>query len=136
MLATSLVDTSRDNQSIQIAASAARTTAQAFGPFTNFNATKAFVYLNVTAASGTGGLQVAIVGVDPVSGLNFQIGANPTAITATGKSVYVYGPGCTAATGGDIKAGVVAPIPDVFNVIVTVGDASSYTYSIGMSVIQ
>jgi hypothetical protein len=110
-------------------ASAARTTVQSVD-LTNYNARGIQVILNVTAASGTGGLTVNIRGKDPVSGNYYILHAAPTAVTATGLKVYELYPGIGAAA-GDLTARASAILPRSFNLQVAVGDASSYTYSLG-----
>lgn len=88
------------------------------------------VYLNITAASGTGGLQLQVQGVDYATGNAYSIMALPTAKTATGSFAYVVGPSCTF-TGGDVAAATSTFVPSQFVIKVTHGDASSYTYSVG-----
>ena len=78
-------------------ASAARTAQTDSANQTNRNARGVHLILNVTAASGTGGLQVRLLGVDPISSTVYALAAAPTAITATGISVYELYPGAAAA---------------------------------------
>jgi len=91
-----------------------------------------FVMLNVTVASGTGGLIVQIQGKDPVSGNYFKLHADPAAIIATGLKVYALGLGIGAAA-GDVLGAFNIALPRTWRVNVAVGDASSYTYSVGYS---
>src|SRR5581483_11863115 len=88
------------------------------------------VYLNVTAASGTGGLKVQILGIDPISGNGFALNALPTAVTATGTYAYVIGPGCSSAS-GSVQQATSGVVPPRFQIQVTHVDGSSYTYSVG-----
>ena len=88
------------------------------------------VYLNITAASGTGGLKAIIRGYDRVSGLpvNITVGG-AAAVIATG--LYVY----ELVSSGNVAVSPVLEsvgrfLPVQWDVLVTVGDASSYTYSL------
>jgi hypothetical protein len=124
------------NQNLTLLPSAART-AQANGTDqSNINARGVYLFLNVTAASGTGGLTVCVDAKDPVSGLYRQIFAAAAAVLAvTGSTpkVYLIYPGASGS-GND---GVLAqPLPATWRVRVNVGDASSYTYSVGASVLM
>lgn len=118
---------------VLIPAGTTRTTAYS-GP-TSLAKTEAgiLVILNVTAASGTGGLTVRINAVDPGSGSNVALNAAPTAVTATGTysyALYPYG----AAT-GDVTQATSFYLPRSFRVTVAVGDASSYTYSLSYTLL-
>lgn len=110
-------------------ASAARTTGPTTAIQKNYNAKGVIIYLNITAASGTGGLRVFIQMIDPVSGSVTNINAAPTAIIATGLYTYAIYPsmssGATQATSG--------VLPRSWNVWIQELDASSYTYSLGYS---
>src|SRR5579871_3766078 len=77
------------NQDMTLLASAARTATTNSAPQTNQNARGVLVYLNVTAASGTGGLRLAVQAQDPVSGNYININLLPTAVTATGLTAYL-----------------------------------------------
>ena len=90
------------------------------------------VFLNVSAASGTGGLTLTIEGLDPVSATWFRMLTGAGLIT-TGKRAYVLGPGSSATAAADITGAVPAPVPESWRVTVTHGDASNYTYSVGYS---
>lgn len=125
----------RANLDATALSSSARTVQTSSSDITNYNGGAIIVYLNVTVASGTGGLTVRIQGKDPVSGNYFNLNAAPTAVTATGQTAYVLGPG-NATASGDVVQATQGRIPRTFRITVTVGDASSYTYSIGYSTIQ
>lgn len=111
-------------------ASAARTSTTGTSNQTNRGALGVHIILRVTVASGTGGLSVLIYGIDPVSGVAYQLNAAPTAVTTTGIFCYEIHPGA-------VTAGVAVPqrtsgrLPRSFTVTVSHGDASSYTYSLG-----
>jgi len=114
-------------------ASAART-ATTSGANINIDTAKGIIlYLNVTGASGTGGLHMGILGVFPdmtsVQTTTYQM----TALTATGRSMMIVYPGggalCTPSgrvTGADYQL----RIPPVIRPYVLHDDASSYTYSL------
>jgi len=88
------------------------------------------VVVNVTAASGTGGLTAQYQVQDPVSGSWKTLWAATAALTAPGLAMYLLYPG--AASGAGISYTQVVSVPLSFNwrVNIAVGDASSYTYSV------
>jgi hypothetical protein len=122
-------DRQRNNTDLTLLASAARTTATASADQTNFNGRGVRVVLNVTVASGTGGLQVQIRGKDSISGNYYQINTTPTAVTATGTFVYDIYPAAIAAANGITQA-TDSFVPRTWGINVAVGDSSSYTYSV------
>ena len=118
---------------------AARTATVASAKFIDRAQQFCRLYVNVTVASGTGGLTVQLRGYDPVS---LEPGNTPagaflngggTAITATGGYVIEL-----LLTAGSIVGGVhdsvARMLPCTWDVNVGVGDASSYTYSISCEV--
>ncbi len=115
-------------------ASAARTTAQQSSPVTVRGARCAQAVLNVTAASGTGGLTVTLQGQDSASGSWFALNAAPTAVTVVTSTPLVYEvcPGDGAASGG-VTQRTAGMLPQTVRVSVAVGDASSYTYSVTLN---
>ena len=94
------------------------------------------LYLNVTAASGTGGLKCIIRGYDNVSGLPVNITAGGALVTATGTYCYEMYPGMPAAIAGGVLERSGSVLPMDWDVLVTVGDASSYTYSLSAEVLK
>lgn len=111
---------------VTVLASAARTTAQTQPDQTNDGARGIAVILDVTVASGTGGLTLEIDGLDPTSGKYYAL-LTGTAKTTTGTTVYRVYPGLTAAanaTASDV-------LPRTWRTKISVGDSSSYTYSVG-----
>lgn len=91
--------------------------------------------LDVTAtAAGTGGLSVKIMGKDPASGKYFTMNAAPAAVVAIGTTVYELFPGAGAASGG-VTQRTGGCLPKTFKVQVAVGDATSYTYTLGMNML-
>lgn len=125
------VDRWRNNVEGTLLASAARTATTRSATQTNHNARGAFVFLNVTAASGTGGLQLRWLVADPVSGTLPYMNAAPTAITTVTTAVYIVYPG-----GAGVGAQAVnMPLPRSWAIEVQHADASSYTYSVGYALI-
>lgn len=120
----------RNNTQGTLLASAARTTTTGSPTQTNYNAKGVLVVLDVTAASGTGGLQPTIRGLDPVTAKVCALTIAPTAITATGTYVFEIYPGSTG-TGGVVTQRTSGVLPRTWVVNIQHGDASSYTYSVG-----
>lgn len=110
----------------------ARTATTDSADLTNTGRRNLILFLRVTAASGTGGLQVQAQAKDPLSGGYAAINSVPSAVIATGTYLYMFGPGCTNLNNGaaQISSGL---IPRTWRVHVIHGDASSYTYSVGYS---
>jgi hypothetical protein len=110
---------------VNVLPSAART-AFAKGPWMNCGPYKgATIYLNVTAASGTGGLNVNFFGY-----YNGGIALFPSTITTAGNNTVVVSPYGTNRWGGSNLYS--AQIPDTFYMQVYPADNSSYTYSLIM----
>lgn len=90
------------------------------------------VYLNVTAASGTGGLKVFVRGY---AGSNaFRMNGGGSAKTATGQYAYVLYPGGGSAAGDIVDINNV-PVPATFDIQVTHADSSNYTYDVSFELI-
>lgn len=123
-------DRRRGNTISTILASSARTTTQAT-PITNYNSRGIVVTLDITVASGTGGLTLVIESQDSASGKFVTILAGVANLIVTGTTQYKVYPGLTPA------ANAVANdiIPRNFRIRVAVGDASSYTYSVGYQLV-
>jgi len=113
-------------------ASAARTNTTTSPNMTNKNAKGILVSLNVTAVSGTGGLQVVVRGHDPVTGTVYWLNALPVAVVATGINVYEVCPAVNTAASG-VKQRTSGELPRTWSVSVIHADGSSYTYSVGYS---
>lgn len=110
--------------------SAARTTAPAAVVLTNLRRFLGVtVHLDVTAASGTGGLTLTISGYDAATDRTYALLTAAAAVTATGIKVYAVRPTQMTASGGVTQVALL-PIPDQIKISVAVGDASSYTYSV------
>jgi hypothetical protein len=114
--------------------SGARTATTASGQQTDYLLLAVRLYLNVTAASGAGGLQPILRGYDKVSGNAVALSTGGTAITATGLYVYEFGLNVAAAA-GNVKEAVSRFLPVQWDVDVVHGDGSSYTYSLSADVV-
>lgn len=112
---------------VQLLPSAARTTQTTTATQTNAGHRGIILYMNVTAASGTGGLTPSLLFVDSLSGATVQATLG-TAKTATGCFAYtIYPASGLAANNG---AAVASPLPSQWQIKIGVGDSSSYTYSL------
>lgn len=129
-------DRLRGNTELTLLPPAARTVTTHSADFINYNGKGAQVILNITVASGTGGLQATLQGKDPISGTYYNLTALPTAVVATGIKVYELFPGASTAGAGDITVRTAGVLPRTFRINVTAGDTSSYTYSVGEVVIN
>lgn len=87
------------------------------------------VVLDVTAASGTGGLTLRINAHDQASSQAVPLNAAPTAVTAVGTTSYALYP--FGAVAGGVTQATEFYLPRMFSISVTHGDSSSYTYSVG-----
>lgn len=90
--------------------------------------------IDVSVASGTGGLQTVLVLEDPVSG-NHIAPALPVAVTAVGRWGYLYYPGATNGTNGTIISNNIPLATRRWLGQVTHGDASSYTYTLSYTLL-
>lgn len=132
----SAFDTMQNNSEGTLLASAARTTSPSIPIQTNYNARGAIIFLNVTAASGTGGLTPQFFITDPVTNGTYGYSLSPSAITATGEYIFVIYPGASSTNVSSLVKQVVSiQLPRQWSVSVGIGDASSYTYSLGYSLI-
>lgn len=115
--------------------SAKRSIKQVCTPVLGLNAPKAlFLFLDVTATSGTGGLQLLVECQDPVSGKWFQINDTPTAVKSVSKGLYIVCWGIGTTPAGSIVQLTQAILTNNWRVTVAVGDASNHTYSLGYAV--
>ena len=112
-------------------ASAARTVSTITTDISSGEYRGLILYLNVTAASGTGGLTPRLIAKDPLSGVTSVSAAASTAATTTGLRVYHFGPGVGALAGAGVGWGAAGVMLSAnFQLQVLHGDASSYTYSL------
>lgn len=117
-------------------ASAARTASTLSANISTRGARGIIVYLNVTAASGTGGLTPRLFGVDPLSSNVATSATASSAVTTVGLRVYHFGPGCGGANAGTAAWGSVGVMLGALAAVqVLHGDASSYTYSLSYELI-
>lgn len=122
-------DRLRGNVEGTLLASAART-ANALSPTqTNHNARGVVLFLNVTAASGTGGLTLRLWEYDPASAAPVITYQASSPIITTGLKRYAVYPGISGTDLGDNA------LARTWAVFVVAGDASSYTYSVGFCTI-
>lgn len=87
------------------------------------------VILSVSAASGTGGLQVLIEGRDPLNAGYYVLNATPAAIINVNTAVYVLYPGASGVA-GNVTQATSLPLPDTWRVAVVHLNATNYTYSV------
>lgn len=120
--------------------SAARTAETASAVQTNYGCVGVIAVLNITVASGTGGLILRFVATDPTSTnpIVLNVDISP-AITTTGRYGFELSPGSsTAAAGGNgfLHQRTAGRLPLTWHARITVGDASSYTYSVGYMLLR
>jgi hypothetical protein len=129
-------DAAQGNQQGTLLVSAARTASTSSAVQTNVSARGVLLFLNITAASGTGGLNLIVQGIDPVSGLVAQI--NNQALSAskvtTGLAIVSMYPGDVTA-GGATLAQSGGVLPRMWQATVLHADGSSYTYSLGYATV-
>jgi len=110
-------------------ASAART-ATATSPALRNRWHKALhLVLDVTAASGTGGLTLHVQQVDRDTGKTVDLLVDGSAITATGTYGFQLALS-EGAAGNGIRAAASRMLPSDWQVQIVHGDGSSYTYSL------
>lgn len=131
-------DRFRNITPILVAASAARTTSLSFSNITNYNSKGLKINLNVTSASGTGGLTIHLTEVDPFSGNVVNIWNATAAVTAIGRYEYEIYPGSTSApqVGMNVTERISATIGKTFFLGMNAGDSTSYSYSLGVTLLN
>ena len=87
------------------------------------------VVLDVTAASGTGGLTLRINAHDQASSQAVPLNAAPTAVTTTGTTSYSLYP--FSAVAGNVTQATSFYLPRMCSITDTPAATASYTYSIG-----
>jgi hypothetical protein len=127
-------DRQRGNTEGTLLASAARTASVSSPIMENHNARGVALVLNVTVASGTGGLTVYIVARETATVTTFVLNATPTAVTAVSKSIYMLYPGIAAGV-GEVTQATSSVLPRGWYALVNHADGSSYTYSLAYSLI-
>lgn len=128
------LDLVRNNVEAVALASAARTATVNTADLINHNARGVMIMLDVSAASGTGGLTIRIQG-KTAAGTYVSLHAAPTAVTTVTQQLYTLYPG-TSSTGGAMAQTVSQILPRTWRIQVVHGDGSSYTYSVSYSLIN
>lgn len=131
--ANALVRQSQTTQRLGILASAARTTTQTGSTLNNYTLRGVLLILNVTAASGTGGLTVSLQLNDLSSAATPTLFSATSAVTAIGTYTYWIYPGVGSTVGTQSLS---APLSGSFFAKVTAGDSSSYTYSLSLEMLN
>jgi hypothetical protein len=124
----------RTNQSYSVLGMVARTATTNSANQLNPTARGCILSLCITGASGTGGLFPMVYLVDPGSGLVQALYKLGTRITAIGLYLFIMYPADTPAV-PEAGAAMNSVLPRVFMAQVNHGDASSYTYSLGVNLI-
>lgn len=120
------------NTRLTLLSSAARTATNQSSSQTNYFYRAILVFLNVTVASGTGGLTLSVEVQDSISGTWSTYGAAMPAYTTTGLRAMLLAPVNGIAASGVITAVNILPLPALWRVNVAHADGSSYTYSVSM----
>lgn len=93
------------------------------------------LFLNITAASGTGGLCIFVEYLDPASWTWNRLWNYPSTaarLTTAGLQIAAVGPGLGTQSGGVNQAGFSSsPLASQLRITINHGDASNYTYSVG-----
>ncbi len=122
------------NQDIPNIVSGTFTSSQQSADIDNPTWAGCVLYLNVTAASGTGGLTPHLLCKDPGSGNYDDVVTMGTAKTAVGTYAYFIYP-CNGMI-ADNGAAVAAILPRKFAIKISASDSSSYTYSVSLSMVR
>jgi hypothetical protein len=122
------------NQDIANIISGTFTTAQQAADIDNPYWAGCVVYLNITAASGTGGLTPQLLFKDPGSGNYDNVLSMGSAKTGVGTYAYLVYPSNSMVS--DNGAAVNSILPRKFAIKIGVGDSSSYTYSLSVSMVR
>lgn len=115
-------------QELTLLAAGARTANTASTIQTNYPYRGVAIFLDITAASGTGGLTLTIQGRNTLKPAAKVLYTAPGALIAITTQIYIIYPGLAASTGGANHGQGV--LPAQWYVLVQHGDASSYTYSV------
>ncbi len=116
-------------------ASAARTASTSTASFDASGFRTLVLFLNISAASGTGGLRLFVEYQDPISGLwRTPIVVPSSAVTSIQLVPVCVGPGLgSLSSGASVSAGGIVglPLSSAMRITVSHSDGSSYTYSLG-----
>lgn len=139
LLARILAYQKRSSTRGTVLASAARTASTTSSTFDWAQFSGVSLFLNITAASGTGGLVIFPEYQDPVSLAWNRIFNYPTTagrITSAGLHILQIGMSLGTQSGGSNQGGFSSSLlSSVLRFTVSHGDASSYTYSLGYELI-
>lgn len=115
-------------------ASAARTASTSTASIDLSGFRSLVLFLNISAASGTGGLRLFVEYQDPISGLwRTPVVIPSAAVTSVQMVPVLIGPGLGTLSSASVALGGIGglPLSSQMRVTVSHGDASSYTYSLG-----
>ena len=115
---------------VTLLASALRTATVNSADQVNVNARGVLLILNVSAASGTGGLVVRLFAKDPATGNYVQCNSSPAAVTAVGTFGYLVYGGAAGAANFVMSQLSNAPVARIWRAQVAHNDGSNYTYSL------
>ena len=105
-----------------------KTTSQYLPDQSGLYVTGVEVVCVVTAASGTGGLQVKIQGKEPITGTYYDV-ASTTNLNTTGVPRVIAGANVFTVTSTSTAGNVNTYIPYTWRLAVVHGDSSNYNYS-------
>lgn len=93
------------------------------------------VYVNVTAASGTGGLSLYLEGLNPATATWSEIGYIGIGPNVWNR-VFEFGPHVGDTIMGTFQGGAMGlVVPESFRIKIVHADATNYTYSVGMEAV-
>jgi hypothetical protein len=122
------------NPLITVLPSAARTANTSSATFTQSGYRGIRIWLTVTVASGTGGLKVFLRQKNPIDGNMYEVNAGGALVTTAVTRVYDIAPSVGAAS-GFIQESLGRQLGQTWDVLVTHGDATSYTYSVAVEML-
>lgn len=122
----------------QVLASAARTATTQTSDLNTLGARGIIVVLNITAASGTGGLQIRVRYKDTILTQYVLASAALTPSTTIGLVNHQYGEGIGSLSNAALSNGGVASgyLTETTRVEIFHVDASSYTYSVNIVIVK
>lgn len=119
------------SKSTFVALAAAARTASTAGPVLEWKSARALrLYLTVTAAGGSGGLQVVVRGYATLDGAAVELSAGGPPVGSTGVFVYEMQPWPGPEATGAVLEVTNRAVPVQWDVYVKHGDTASYTYSV------
>lgn len=131
---TTQFDSWRNNLDTTLLASAARTTTQTSADIITYNGHSVIVTLDVTAITSTCSLTVTINYKDPASG-KYILLLSGAVVAGVSTNVYKINAELNA-TAVVANVSAAADLGRILQVVITVGNANSQTYSLGMSLIN